>query len=63
MFQSCKYALRLLGPLMESEALNDKFQRHLKENVVLHYGEFMNDLAKLIVSIIIHEYLIILCVL
>ena len=43
MFQSCKYALRLLGPLMESEALNDKFQRHLKENVVLHYGEFMND--------------------
>ncbi|XP_012944683.1 maestro heat-like repeat-containing protein family member 1 isoform X2 [Aplysia californica] len=48
--QECKYALRLLGPLMGSEVMNDKFQRHLVEGGYLHYGEFMNDLAKLIIQ-------------
>lgn len=48
--QSCKFALRLLGPLMSSEAINDKFQKHLLEEANLFYGEFMIDLSKLIVS-------------
>ena len=50
LFQGCKYALRLLGPLMGSDAINDKFQKHLLEDANLFYGEFMNDLSKLIVS-------------
>ncbi|BFZ13379.1 hypothetical protein BsWGS_16418 [Bradybaena similaris] len=48
--QACKYALRLLGPLLGSEVMNDKFQRHLVEDGHVHYGEFMNDLAKLIIQ-------------
>ncbi|GFN92402.1 maestro heat-like repeat family member 1 [Plakobranchus ocellatus] len=48
--QACKHALRLLGPLMGSEVMNDKFQRHLVEESNLHYGEFMNDLAKLLIQ-------------
>ncbi|RUS75918.1 hypothetical protein EGW08_016306 [Elysia chlorotica] len=48
--QACKHALRLLGPLMGSEVMNDKFQRHLLEDTNVHYGEFMNDLAKLLIQ-------------
>uniref|UniRef100_A0A2C9KZ46 Maestro heat-like repeat-containing protein family member 1 n=1 Tax=Biomphalaria glabrata TaxID=6526 RepID=A0A2C9KZ46_BIOGL len=48
--QACKFALRSLGPLMKSEVINDKFQRHLIEDGHLHYGEFMNDLSKLIIQ-------------
>ncbi|GFS16071.1 maestro heat-like repeat family member 1 [Elysia marginata] len=48
--QACKHALRLLGPLMGSEVMNDKFQRHLLEDANVHYGEFMNDLAKLLIQ-------------
>ena len=49
-FQACKYALRHLGPLLESEQINPMFQQHLHDDKSLHYGEFMNDLAKAIVS-------------
>ncbi|XP_025115241.1 maestro heat-like repeat-containing protein family member 1 isoform X3 [Pomacea canaliculata] len=48
--KSCKFALRLLGPLMSSEAINDKFQKHLLEEANLFYGEFMIDLSKLIIQ-------------
>ncbi|KAK6184716.1 hypothetical protein SNE40_007128 [Patella caerulea] len=48
--KACKYALRLLGPLMGSDAINEKFQKHLLEDANLFYGEFMNDLAKLIIQ-------------
>ncbi|KAH9515723.1 Maestro heat-like repeat-containing protein member 1 [Bulinus truncatus] len=48
--QACKFALRSLGPLMKSEVINDKFQRHLVEDGHLHYGEFMSDLSKLIIQ-------------
>lgn len=51
LFQACKFSLRLLGPLLESEAINNKFQKYLLEDANLIYGEFMNDLAKCIVSI------------
>jgi hypothetical protein len=50
-FQSCKYALRLLGPLIGSDDINNMFQNFLLDNAHLHYGEFMNDLSKVIVSI------------
>ncbi|KAL3859489.1 hypothetical protein ACJMK2_009708 [Sinanodonta woodiana] len=48
--KACKYSLRLLGPLLGSEAINNKFQRHLLDDAKLHYGEFMNDLSKLIIQ-------------
>ena len=48
--QACKGALRLIGPLLGSTAVNDMFQKHLLEEGHLHYGEFMNDLSRLIVS-------------
>ncbi|XP_013392835.1 maestro heat-like repeat-containing protein family member 1 isoform X1 [Lingula anatina] len=48
--KSCKFALRLLGPLMGSTAINGMFQKHLLEDARLHYGEFMNDLSKIIIK-------------
>ena len=35
---------------MQSEPLNTMFQKHLVDATVLHYGEFMNDLTKVLVS-------------
>ena len=35
---------------MGSESISDMFQKHLIENANLHYGEFMKDLSRLIVS-------------
>ena len=49
-FQACRHSLRQLGPLMQSEPLNTMFQKHLVDATVLHYGEFMNDLTKVLVS-------------
>lgn len=37
---------------MGSESVNKMFQKHLLEEGHLHYGEFMNDLSRLIVSIV-----------
>ncbi|CAG2232807.1 unnamed protein product [Mytilus edulis] len=48
--KACKFSLRLLGPLLESEAINNKFQKYLLEDANLIYGEFMNDLAKCIIQ-------------
>ncbi|XP_056020899.1 maestro heat-like repeat-containing protein family member 1 isoform X2 [Ostrea edulis] len=48
--KACKFSLRLLGPLMGSETINDKFQRHLLEDANLIYGEFLNDLSKLMIE-------------
>ncbi|XP_061166579.1 maestro heat-like repeat-containing protein family member 1 isoform X3 [Saccostrea echinata] len=48
--KACKFSLRLLGPLMGSETINGKFQRHLLEDANLIYGEFLNDLAKLMLD-------------
>ncbi|OWF48217.1 Maestro heat-like repeat-containing protein family member 1 [Mizuhopecten yessoensis] len=48
--KACKGALRQLGPLMESEDVNSKFQKHLLEDGNLHYGEFMNDLSKVLIQ-------------
>ncbi|XP_019641769.1 PREDICTED: maestro heat-like repeat-containing protein family member 1 isoform X1 [Branchiostoma belcheri] len=44
--KGCKSALRQLGPLIGSDVINDMFQKHLLEEANLHYGEFMNNLAK-----------------
>ena len=35
---------------MGSESVNKMFQKHLLEEGHLHFGEFMNDLSRLIVS-------------
>jgi len=46
---SCKEALRELGPLLDSEAVNTMIQKNLQEGSSLHYGEFMNNLSKLVI--------------
>lgn len=48
--KACKYALKQVGPLIESSSVNDLFQSTLIETRSLHYGEFINDLAKLLVT-------------
>lgn len=49
--QTCKGALREIGPFLGAEKINDAFQKLLKDDVGLHYGEFMNNLSKLMVSL------------
>ncbi|CAL1293706.1 unnamed protein product [Larinioides sclopetarius] len=48
--KACKYSLRLLGPILESEEMNNMFQKHLLDDAHLHYGEFINDLTKTVIS-------------
>lgn len=47
---SCKSVLKQVGPLVESSSLNELFQAALLEQKQLHYGEFINDLSKLLVN-------------
>ena len=39
---------------MGSDSVNQMFQKHLLEEGHLHYGEFMNDLSRLIVSVVLY---------
>ena len=48
--QACKRTLRQIGALIGSADANSMFHNHLIEGAVLHYGEFINDLSKVIVS-------------
>ncbi|KAG8195722.1 hypothetical protein JTE90_002985 [Oedothorax gibbosus] len=48
--KACKYSLRLLGPLLQSEEMNSMFQKHLLDDAHLHYGDFINDLTKTVIS-------------
>lgn len=48
--KACKSVLRSVGPLIESNLVNDLFQTILVDNKSFHYGEFINDLSKLLVS-------------
>lgn len=47
--KACKGCLRSIAPLMGSDSVNQMFQKHLLEEGHLHYGEFMNDLSRLII--------------
>jgi hypothetical protein len=47
--KSCKYVLRQVGPLIQSQSINDLFQSTLLDNKALHYGEFINELSRLLV--------------
>ncbi len=47
--KSCKYTLRQNGPLMNSDSINELFQKALIDDVPLHYGEFINNLSKILV--------------
>lgn len=48
--KACKSVLRSVGPLIESNLINDLFQTTLIENKPsFHYGEFINDMSKLLV--------------
>uniref|UniRef100_A0A663N4H3 Maestro heat like repeat family member 1 n=1 Tax=Athene cunicularia TaxID=194338 RepID=A0A663N4H3_ATHCN len=48
--KACKFALRMCGPSMGCEGLCDMFLNHLREERSLHYGEFMNNVCKHLVS-------------
>ncbi|XP_078392239.1 maestro heat-like repeat-containing protein family member 1 [Cetorhinus maximus] len=48
--KACKFTLRSIGPLVGSDNISAMFQKHLLEEAILHYGEFINDLAKHIIS-------------
>jgi hypothetical protein len=49
--KSCKHVLKQVGPLIESSSVNDLFQSSLiNDSKSFHYGEFVNDLAKLLVN-------------
>ena len=47
--RSCKATLRQVAPLLASEQINTMFQKHLIDDAGLHFGEFMNDLSKILV--------------
>lgn len=47
--KACKSCLRSTAPLIGSDSINQMFQKHLLEEGHLHYGEFMNDLSRLII--------------
>lgn len=47
--RACKQCLKMLGPLLGSDGTNNMFQKHLPEDSHLHYGEFINDLTKVLV--------------
>lgn len=48
--KACKFSLRKVGGLLGSEPINTMFQKLLLDDATLHYGEFMNDLSKLIIK-------------
>uniref|UniRef100_A0A8C5DBZ2 Maestro heat-like repeat family member 1 n=1 Tax=Gouania willdenowi TaxID=441366 RepID=A0A8C5DBZ2_GOUWI len=48
--KACKYAMRVCAPVVGSEQITTMFQTHLHEDKNLHYGEFINDLTKYLVS-------------
>ncbi|CAF0812872.1 unnamed protein product [Brachionus calyciflorus] len=48
--KSCKFVLKQVGPLIQSNSINELFQNSLQDNKSLHYGEFINDLSKLLVN-------------
>ena len=47
--KACKESLQELGPLLDSEPVNGMIQKLLDPAKTLHYGEFMNDLSKLLI--------------
>lgn len=48
--KACKFTLRSLSPLLDCPSIEEKFQKHLLDDANLYYGEFMNDIAKLIIK-------------
>lgn len=58
--KACKFTLRSLSHLLDCPSIEEKFQKHLLDDANLYYGEFMNDIAKLIIKEIpekINQYL------
>ncbi|KAG1682946.1 Maestro heat-like repeat-containing protein family member 1 [Nymphon striatum] len=48
--KACKCTLKVLGPLMDAPNINNMFQKHLLEDGVLRYTDFINDLSKEIIA-------------
>ena len=49
--KAVKKALSQLGPLLQSDEINDFFQQALNEDKNVQYGEFTHKMTKLIVSL------------
>lgn len=47
--------MRVCAPVLGSEQITNMFQKHLHEEKTLHYGEFINDLVKYLVSRHVYE--------
>lgn len=47
--EACQESLKLLGPLLDNEDIDSLFTSSLGEGKSLHYGEFLNDLSKLLI--------------
>ncbi|GAB1601977.1 maestro heat-like repeat-containing protein family member 1 isoform X2 [Argonauta hians] len=48
--KACKFTLRSLGSLLDCPKIDEKFQKLLLDDANLYYGEFMNDISKLIIK-------------
>eukprot|EP00795_Rhopilema_esculentum_P001016 gene1016-15340_t len=48
--KACKETLRKIGPRLGSASINESFQKHLIEGGMLHYGEFTNNLSRLMIA-------------
>jgi hypothetical protein len=60
--KSCKYVLKQVGPLIQSKSVNELFQNCLIDNKSLHFGEFINDLSKLLVLIYLYQLFLLILV-
>lgn len=50
--QACRETLRKVGHELGSKAAEEMFKKVLQDEGELHYGEFMNDLAKILVKML-----------
>lgn len=48
--KACKDTLRKIGPRLGSSPISESFQKHLIDGGMLHYGEFVNNLSRLIIA-------------
>jgi len=48
--KSCKFTLRQVCPLLYSASLNELFHKALIDDVPLHYGEFINNMSKVLIK-------------
>ncbi|EDV29054.1 uncharacterized protein TRIADDRAFT_52558 [Trichoplax adhaerens] len=48
--KACKFTLRSIGPLLNNSEIDYMFQKYLLDDATLYYGEFLNNLTRLLIS-------------